>query len=93
MGEGGAEGIRHKMEKMRKMMGLPRLRVPTYAQLWDGTWWAKVSYPFNMLVILIPDFVQEVEAERGVSWVVEFETRLAQAQEVALWSRYSCLML
>jgi len=58
------------MEKMRKMMGLPRMRVPTYAQLWDGTWWAK-----------------EVEAEGGVSWVVEFETRLAQAQEVALWSR------
>ena len=43
--------MRHKMEKMRKMMGLPRLRVPTYAQLWDGTWWAKVGYPFNMLVI------------------------------------------
>ena len=51
MGEGGAEGIRHKMEKMRKMMGLPRLRVPTYAQLWDGTWWAKVICPCILIFI------------------------------------------
>lgn len=55
---------------MRKTLGLPKLRLPTYAQLWDKSWWAK-----------------EVEADREVSWVVEFETRFAQAQEVALWSR------
>jgi len=58
-----------KMERMRKMVGMPKLRVPTYAELLDGSWWAK-----------------EVKTEE-VSWLVEFETRLAQAQEVALWSR------
>ena len=32
-----------KMERMRKMVGLPKLRVPTYAELLDGSWWAKVG--------------------------------------------------
>ena len=75
------------MEKMRKTLGLPRLRLPTYAQLWDKSWWAKVICPLNFLFSLTT-FSQEVEADREVSWVVEFETRFAQAQEVALWSRY-----
>ena len=83
------------MEKMKKMLGLPRLKVPTYAQLQDGTWWAKVICALNHAVhsLTMTTFFQEVEAERGVSWVVEFETRLAQAQEVALWSRYCSILL
>ena len=36
------------MEKMRKTLGLPRLRLPTYAQLWDRSWWAKVICPSNV---------------------------------------------
>ena len=32
-----------KMERMRKMVGMPKLRVPTYAELLDGSWWAKVG--------------------------------------------------
>ena len=40
-----------KMERMRKMVGMPKLRVPTYAELLDGSWWAKVG---NSLKTRVP---------------------------------------
>ena len=36
---------------MRKMVGMPKLRVPTYAELLDGSWWAKVG---NSLKTRVP---------------------------------------
>ena len=39
------------MERMRKMVGMPKLRVPTYAELLDGSWWAKVG---NALKTRVP---------------------------------------
>ena len=37
---------------MRKMVGLPKLRVPTYAELLDGSWWAKVGNALKTRVLI-----------------------------------------
>ena len=45
-----------KMERMRKMVGMPKLRVPTYAELLDGSWWAKVgNIEISSLFIAVED--------------------------------------
>ena len=41
-----------KMERMRKMVGMPKLRVPTYAELLDGSWWAKVGNALKTRVLI-----------------------------------------
>ena len=51
VGEGVAKAV-DTMERMRKMLGVPRLKVPTYAQLWDGTWWAKVVKSIKILIFI-----------------------------------------
>jgi len=58
------------MERMRNLLSFPKLRIPTLAQLRDGTYFK----------------VKENEADSGFSYVKEFEIHLAKAQEVALWS-------
>jgi len=56
---------------MRKLLSLPKLRIPTIAQLRDGSFLRKQEV---------------VEAEANFSYIKEFEARLVQAQELALWS-------
>ena len=41
-----------KIERMRKMVGMPKLRVPTYAELLDGSWWAKVGNALKTRVLI-----------------------------------------
>ena len=41
-----------KMERMRKMVGMPKLRVPAYAELLDGSWWAKVGNYLKTRVLI-----------------------------------------
>ena len=41
-----------KMERMRKMVGMPKLRVPAYAELLDGSWWAKVGNSLKTRVLI-----------------------------------------
>ena len=41
-----------KMERVRKMVGMPKLRVPTYAELLDGSWWAKVGNVLKTRVLI-----------------------------------------
>jgi len=58
------------MERARNYLGLPRLRMPSLQQLRDGSFWKN----------------QDQVAEKEFSLLAEFECRLAQVQEVALWS-------
>jgi len=59
------------MDRLRTYLSLPKLRIPTIAQIRDGTFFKRE---------------QAEETEVSFSYVKEFEARLVQAQEVALWS-------
>lgn len=59
------------MERVRKLLSLPKLRIPTLTQLRDGSFFRDTG---------------EEERDSEFSYLKEFEVRLVQAQEVALWS-------
>jgi len=58
------------MERVRRYLHIPRLRIPTWSQLKDGSFFRG----------------KDEETDSGFCYLKEFEARLAQVQEVALWS-------